>query len=396
MNESRSVEAARTGAPPSRAGRGVGFIFFVIALIALVIAVGVIPRIKQRAALGRTQSEAAAPRRVRAATVASPSKEDSVSLPATSAPIRTTQLFAKSSGFIRRNLVEVGDAVKTGQLLAEIDARETDQELHLADARLEEAEANVGIVEGSATRNKNLATAGVVSRQQADDAKASANSAVAVVKTRRAEVERLRALRAYQKIIAPFDGVVVRRNFDPGALVGQGGSGNTPIFEVADVSALRVVIDIPQIYAQGVVAGGDTTVYLPQAPTKGEKGKIVRTSAVLDPTTRTRRTEIELPGGGSILPNAFVYVKLSLPKNVKSLIVPASALIIRKDGTQVAKLEGNVVKLVPVEISRDLGREIELSSGVALGDRVVLNPSDELATGAEVRVVEEKPNAAAP
>ncbi len=389
MNESTNQPTSRAHLP-LRSARFSGLFVGALAVLVVAIALGVLPRIAQRKALAVAATEVSLPRRVRVAPATAGAAQDSIALPATSSPIRTTQLYAKSSGFLRRNHVEVGDLVKAGQLLAEIDAKETDEQLALATAQLDEAKANVGIVEEAASRNRKLANVGVVSAQQADDAKASANSAVAIVKTRGAEVQRISALRAYQRIIAPFDGTVVRRNYDPGALVGSAGGGGIPLFEIADTSTLRIVVDVPQVYAQGVAVGGEAKVYLAQNPKAAENAKIVRASAVLDPVSRTRHTEIELPGGKTILPNAFVYVRLILPKPQATVVIPSAALIVRRDGMQVARIDGSKVTLVPIELSRDLGREIEVVSGVALGDRVVLNPPDELASGTEVRVVEEK------
>lgn len=356
--------------------------------VAGLVGVGLAPRLARREALAKAQQAATGPRRVRVAPVKSGAPIHELKLPATSAPSRTTTLYAKSTGFLRKSHVEVGDTVKAGQVLADIDSRETDQELALAEARVVEAEANIGIVQGTATRNAELAAAGVVSKQQAEDSRAAANSAEAALRIRRADVERLRALRAYQKVVAPFDGTVVKRNLDPGALVGPAGAAGVPLFEVASIDVLRVVVDVPQAFAKDVSTEVGVSVFMPQTPNKMTKGKVARTSAALDPATRTRRTEIELPAG-DVLPNAFVYVKLALPKSTAGLTIPASALVVRKEGTLVAKVDGSRVSLVPVEILRDLGKELDVVSGpVAPGARLVVNVPDDLADGAEVEVVE--------
>jgi RND family efflux transporter MFP subunit len=365
--------------------------------LAALAAAGIAPRLRRQTALAAAETAALAPRRVRVGSVVATSKTADVTLPATSAPLRSTQLYAKSAGFLRRNHADVGDVVKSGQNLADIDARETDEELRLAEAQLEEALANVGIVQGTASRNGRLAEAGVVSQQQADDTRAQANTASAVVKTRRAAVERLRAVRAYQQVTAPFDGVVVRRGFDPGALVGTASTGSTPLFEVAAIDTLRVVVEVPQAYASGVAPGLVADVFLPTAPQVKERGTVVRVSSVLDATTRTRRTEIELPGGRSILPNAFVYATLAIPKTTPGLSVPSSALIVRREGTLLARVkpdEAGVtrVTLLKVEILRDQGKDLDILGPLAAGERVVLNGSDELADGSVVTVDEGKPD----
>jgi RND family efflux transporter MFP subunit len=358
-----------------------------IALGAAVV-VGVVPRIKQREALAKVEKELAAPRLVRTATVRPGDARADLVLPGTSAPFRSSVLYAKSSGFVRRNLVDVGDLVKTGQVLAEIDAPETAEEIRLAQARLDEAQANVGLAQGTADRANKLVGAGVVSQQQGDDTRAQANSAVASVATRKAELQRLLVIRGYQQIVAPFDGVVTRRGTDPGALVGApGASGSLALFEVADVQMLRVFVDVPDAYASDVKPGVEAQVFSPRAPAQKVIGKVARTSGVLEQATRTLRAEVHVRGEGAVLPGAFVYVRLSIPRAKPAPVVAASALIVRKEGTLVAKVEGGRLTLVPILLGRDFGKEMEALDGIAAGDEVVVNASDELETGQQVEVV---------
>jgi len=399
------LKASASTAPPTaapsdlhalaRGARPFRLVLLGVLVLGGLVAAGVAPRLRQRASLAAAEVAARAPRRVRVGAVIATGKTAEVTLPATSAPLRSTQLYAKSSGFLRRNHADVGDVVKSGQNLADIDARETDEELRLAEAQLEEAKSNVGIVQGTAARNGRLAEAGVVSQQQADDTRAHANTAEAVVKTRRAAVDRLRAIRTYQQVTAPFDGVIVRRGFDTGALVGTPSTASTPLFEVAAIDTLRVVVDVPQAFAAGVAPGLVADVFLPTAPQAKERGTVVRVSSVLDPASRTRRAEIELPGGRGILPNAFVYATLSIPKTVPGLSVPSSALIVRREGTLLARVDtdksgATKVQLVKVEILRDLGKDLDVSGPIQAGERVVLNGSDELADGTPVAIDEGK------
>lgn len=361
-----------------------------IALGAAVV-VGVVPRLKQREALARVEKEINAPKRVRVNAVRAGEARTDVTLPGTSAPFRTSALYAKSSGFVRKNLVDVGDQVKAGQVLAEIDAPETAQEIRLAQARLDEAEANVGLVQGSAERTSRLVASGVVSQQQGDDSRAMANSAVASVATRKAELQRLNVMRGYQQIVAPFDGIVTRRGTDPGALVGAGGGGGPALFEVADVTLLRVFVDVPDAYAGDVKQDVEAVVFSPRDPAQKVAGKVARTSGVLEQATRTLRAEIHVRGEGAVVPGAFVYVKLSVPRAKPSPVIPASALIVRKEGTLVAKVAGGKVTLVPVIVGRDFGKEIELLDGAKVGEDVVINASDVLETGQVVEVLPPAP-----
>ncbi len=357
-----------------------------VALGAAVVA-GIVPRLKQREALARVEQELTAPRRVRVAPVRAGDARVEVTLPGTSAPFRSSVLYAKSNGFVRRNLVDVGDRVKSGQLLAEIDAPETAQEIRLAQARLDEAEANVPLVQGTANRAKSLAGSGIVSQQQADDTRAQANSAVAAVATHRAELQRLQILRGYQRIVAPFDGIVTRRGTDPGALVGAAGTSALALFEVADIDLLRVYVDVPDAYAPDVTVGVEARVFSPRDPAHLVAGKVARTSGVLDQSTRTLRAEVHVRGEGAVLPGAFVYVRLSIPRASPPPVVLASALIVRKEGTLVAKVVDGRLTLTQVTLGRDFGKEVEVLAGVAIGDDVVVNASDALETGQLVEVV---------
>jgi multidrug efflux system membrane fusion protein len=357
-------------------------------------AVGIVPRLAQRQALARTQAQLAGPRLVRTAPVAAGAPVAEITLPATSAPLHSTLLYAKSIGFLRKNHVDVGDRVKRGQLLAEIDAPETDEEIRLAQAQLEEATANVDIVKNTLQRNTELAKVGLVSREQADQSQAQANTAAASVKTRQAALQRLSTMRGYQRVVAPFDGVIAKRGFDPGSLVG----GAQALFEVAQTQTLRVAIDVPQSMAAGIEPGIDAVVFMPSAPAQQIAGKVARRSGVLDPSTRTLRTEVQIPGEGTILPGAFVYVKLAVPRKTPPLVVPGSALMVRKEGTQLAEVTNGTIALRAVEVGRDLGREVEILAGIRVGVPVVLNPPDDLVDGMAVQVVvdpkpETKPDA---
>jgi RND family efflux transporter MFP subunit len=387
--------AAVISKPPTTNKAGgrvaVGGVLAVLA-VAAAVAVGVVPRLRQHATLDAVEQEQRGPRRVRVGAVTAGAAIAEVTLPGTSSPFFSTQIYANSNGYMRKSLVEVGDRVKSGQRLAEIVAHEADADLRSAEARYDEARANLEIVQRTAERSKELATAGVQSQQQAEDARALANSSASALKARKAELDRLRDVRGYQEITAPFDGVVTRRALDPGALVGPARAGGPVIFEVAKTDLLRVVVDVPQGFAHDVVPGVPANVYLASAPTSGVVGKVARTSGVLDASTRTLHVEVQIPGDGPILPGAFVYVRLSVPRPKAPAKVSANALIVRKEGTLVARIVDGKIALTPIAVARDLGKELEVASGVAPGDQVVLNPSDDLREGEQVTVVENKPD----
>jgi membrane fusion protein, multidrug efflux system len=354
--------------------------------LAAAVAAGVVPRLKQREALARVEQQNASARRVRVASARAGDPNAEVTLPGTSAPFRTSVLYAKANGYVQKNLVDVGDRVTAGQVLARIDAPETGEEIRLAQARLDEAQANVGIVQGTADRATRLVNVGVLAQQQGDDARAQANTATAAVATRRAELQRLNVVRGYQQIIAPFDGVITRRGTDPGALVGAASSGGIALFEIADVEMLRVFVDVPDAYASDVKRDLEVQIFSPRDPARKLTGKIARTTGVLEQSTRTLRAEVHVRGDGVVMPGAFVYVRLAIPRSRPGPVVPASALIVRKEGTLVAKVTNGHIALAPVSLGRDFGKELEILDGVAAGDQVVVNASDELESGQAVEV----------
>lgn len=375
--------------PRRRSGRGGAWTLMVViaATLAGAVAIGVGPRLEQRDARAGATERAIGPRRVRVAPVRAGDREVTVTLPATSTPMREAVLYSRSTGFVRENLVDIGDRVTAGQLLARIDAPETAEEIRLAKARLAEARANVGLYESTSTRMTALAKGGAASQQEADDALTQANSATALVATRRADLQRLEALRDFQQILAPFAGLVTRRLVDPGALVGPASAGGVAMFEIADVDKLRVVVDVPDSYAADIALGVQAEVYSPRDPAKHVEGTVTRSSGVLAQDTRTLRVEVHVPGGDVVLPGAFVYARLKIPRASPPPVIPASALIVRKEGTMVAKVDDGVVTLAPVVIGRDFGKEIEIVDGIAAEDSVILQPPDTLANGEVVEVV---------
>lgn len=356
-------------------------------VLAGAVGAGIVPRLRQKEALAKTQSEMNAPRRVRTAKVRAGDPTVDVTLPGTSAPFQSALLYGKSTGFVRKNLVDVGDRVKSGQLLAQIDAPETAQEIRVAQARLDEAEANVGVVLATAQRTTQLVQSGSLAQQQGDDAKAQANSAVTSIATRRAELQRLQVLHGYQQIVAPFDGIITRRNVDPGALVGPAGAGSVPLFEVANVDLLRVFVDVPDAFARDVALGLDAEIYSPRDPAQKVKGKVARTSGVLEQATRTLRAELHVKSSGLVMPGAFVYVKLAVPRARPRPVIPASALVVRKEGTLVARVRDHKIDLVRVHLGRDFGKELEILDGMEAGDEVVVNASDALENGEPVEAL---------
>jgi RND family efflux transporter MFP subunit len=357
-----------------------------VALLA-VLSLGVAPRLKRQKAVDLAQKEATAPARVLVSTVTRGPKVAELTLPGTAAPFQVTKVYGKTNGFIRKTLVDLGDHVKAGQLLAEIEVPESEEELRVARARLEEAEANAKVTSGITDRRLALAEKGVVSAEDADTARGRVISAAASLKTTRAEVQRIAAVRGYQRVVAPFDGVITKRLVSKGALVST--SGGVELFEIADLKTLRVNIDVPQSLAGGVGVDLVAEVYETQTPQKKVKGLVKRTSGSLDPETRTLRAEVQIPGDAGVLSGAYVLVHLTIDRDTRPLIVPANALAVRKEGTLLLRYDDpGVLHLAHVTLGRDLGKTIEIIEGLNEGDRIVQNPLDTFVDGTQVRIAE--------
>lgn len=356
-----------------------------VAGVAGLLAAGVVPRVARRKAMEATHAAAEGPRRVAVGKATAGEKKVELSLPGSAAPMESAVLYARSSGFVRATLADIGDKVKAGQVLATIDAPETSEELRVARARLEEAELNEAIARQRSARRQTMVKDGVGSTEEAEDFVARANSASASRKTTRAEVARLSDLLSYQRVVAPFDGVVTKRHLNRGSLVASAG---TPVFELSQTATLRVFVDVPQSLAADVKPGLPVVVAPPSNPSRGIEAKVVRTAGALDPATRTLRTEIHIPGDGPLLAGAFADVRFTIERERAPVLVPASAMFVRREGPQVMQLgEGDTVHAQAIRVGRDLGKDIEVVTGVAPGDVLVLNPPDDLAEGERVSVV---------
>jgi multidrug efflux system membrane fusion protein len=326
------------------------------------------------------------PPRVAVASARLGSPQSELVLPGTALPAQSTVIHARLDGFVGKLSADLGDKVREGQLLAVLQAPEIEAELSRTRARLGEVERNLTLTRASAERHARLASGGISSQEAADEARARANSAEAGVEAGQADVGRLSALYAYRRVVAPFDGVITRRDVDRGALVK---GGTTALFEIAQTDTLKVFIDVPQSLAGEVRTGMPAEVFAPEAPARAASGQVVRTAGALDPSTRTLRTEVHLPGGGALLAGSFVRVRLKVQRAAPPVMVPTSALAMRKEGPRVVVLLADRrVQQRTVVPGRDMGAEIELLEGLQGGERVVLSPGDDLQDGAVVTVAE--------
>jgi RND family efflux transporter MFP subunit len=298
-------------------------------------------------------------------------------------------IYARTSGYLQRWLVDIGTPVKAGQLLAEIESPEVDSQLRQAQADLATAEANRKIADLTAERWRNLRATDSVSKQEADEKIASAASGDAQMQAARANVQRLRELSGFEKVVAPFDGVVTARNTDIGRLIAAGENTGPALFRVADTHRLRLYVSVPQTYAAVMKAGLKADVLFPDRPGKTYVATLDSTSSAIDASTRTLLAQLVIDNkNGELLPGAYTEVHFKLPPEVGgvSYKLPANVLLFRSDGLHVGTVDANNhVVLKPVEVGQDYGSDIEIVHGLDANDNVILSPPDSLTDGVTVR-----------
>lgn len=362
-----------------------------IGAVAGVVAVGVVVwgiLASQRAeAELKTNTESSALITVATTKPASEGSEAEISLPGSVQANTDAPIYARTNGYLKRWLVDIGTQVKAGQLLAEIDAPEVDQQLRQAQADLADAQASQEIAKVTADRWRGLQQTDSVSKQEADEKISLEATAVAKVQAAQANLQRLRELSGFKKIVAPFDGVVTARNTDVGQLIAGGGSG-PELFRIADTRQLRLYVHVPQSYAAAMQPNLVAEVQFPDRPGFVYKAKLERTSNALD-TSRTLLAQLIVDNAkNELLPGAYAEVNFKLPANAAtSFKLPANTLLFRGDGLQVATVDGSShVALKPVTLGRDFGSDIEIVHGLSAEDNVILSPPDSLTDKAEVRV----------
>lgn len=312
---------------------------------------------------------------------------EEVSLPGNIQPFTDAAIFARTSGYLKKRYADLGSRVKAGQVLAEIDTPETDQQLLQARADLATAQANARLAQTTAERYQDLIKTDSVSRQDLDNALGNYDAKKAAVQSEDANVKRLEELQRFKTIYAPFDGVITARNTDIGALIGSG-SGAKELFHIASMTRLRIFVSVPQLYSSAVHVGMIADIDIQNLPGRTFKGRLARTAQAIDPESRTLLSEIDLDNpGGEILPGSFAQVHLKLPTSATTFRLPVSTLIFRSDGLRVAVVKDGTVSLAPIVLGRDFGSTVEVVSGLKGGESVVVNPPDSLADGQAVTVV---------
>ena len=324
---------------------------------------------------------------VRTAVVTGGASGQTLALPGTLQGYVQAPVAARAGGYLRRWTKDIGSRVAKGELLAEIDSPELDQQLSQAIAARNQTAASLDLAKSTLDRWEALRKRDAVSQQELEERRSGFQQARANLAASDANVDRLRELESFKRVVAPFAGVITKRNVDIGDLID--GTGK-PLFLLAQTDPLRVYVNLPQAYAQLVRIGQPATISQAELAGRSFKGEVARTSASIDSATRTMQVEIALPNrDGALLPGAFVEVSLAVAPGT-ALTIPSNALIFRGEGTRIALVgSDNVVKLRPVRIGRNYGESVEVIEGVASGDRLVLNPPDSLTQGDKVQVAKD-------
>jgi RND family efflux transporter MFP subunit len=297
-------------------------------------------------------------------------------------------IFARVSGYLKSWSADIGARVKAGQVIAEIEAPDLDQQLLQARADLASQEASARLSEATLTRRKTLIASNFVSMQEIDERTADLSNKKAAVNSGLANVERLEALAGYKKITVPFDGVVTARDTDVGALINAGGGSGPAMFVISDISKLRVYVNVPQTYVPAIRIGAKAVISMPEYPNRTFQATVEASSQSVDVNSGTTRMQLGLDNSaGELMPGGYANVRLNLQRDGVPLHIPASALIFNQNGLRVATVgSDDKVLFKTVTIARDLGREIELASGLSPEDRVIVAPPDGLADGDQVRI----------
>jgi len=303
-------------------------------------------------------------------------------LPASLQPFQDSPIYARTTGYLARFLVDIGDTVKAGQTLAIIDSPEVDRQLAQSQAALAQSRANAALAKLTAARWVNLAKTNSVSVQDADEKSAAAEASAANVQAAEAEVARLAQLKDFEIVTAPFDGVISARGADVGTLITTDAS-RPLLFRLAQRTLLRVYVNVPQAYVRSVQPGVPADVLVSEFPDRTFTAKIVRAAGALDASSRTLQTEVQLPNeDGQLLPGMFVQVRFRFAPTDPPLLIPSNAAIIRADGTLVAAVDAqHAVRLKKIKLGRDFGTQIEILAGLDAGATIVANPSDALTEG---------------
>ena len=375
-----------------RGRRPLRWIGSVIALVAVaaVLVSGIWSRIRSRTALGAETAQVA----LTAVSVVSPKQTapaQEIVLPGNVEPFITSPIYARTNGYLKKWYFDIGAHVKKGQLLAVIDSPEVDQQLQQARSNLLTAQANLELASITKARYEGLSKTKAVSQQDVDNAVSTYNADKATVEADKAAVEQYTALVSFEKIYAPFDGVITARNTDIGDLINSGSNANvkTDLFHMVQPGTLRVYVNVPEEYSQGIRIGMTADLSLAEFPGRKFQGKLVRTAEAINMTTRTLLIEIEVDNPKhTLLTGSYAEVHLKVPSAASGSLIPVNTLIFRSEGLRVGIVRGGKIVLAAVTPGHDFGNQIEIVAGLKPEDQVVINPPDSIVDGQQVQIVQ--------
>jgi len=372
--------------PPAPPRKTLIIVLLVVVVLVLSGAASMFSRIRAEHALAKETDVDSVP----TVSVVHPTAEtpyEQLVLPASLQAFEESPIYARTNGYLLRWYKDIGSRVNKGELLADIDTPEVDQELSQARATRQQIAAQRDLAKISADRWQNLRKTDSVSQQEADTQSSSYQQALANLAAADANVRRLEQLESFKRVYAPFSGLLVKRNVDPGALI-NAGSGGVELFILAKVDPLRVYTNVPQAYSPAIKNGMLAYITLPEIPGQKFRGTVARTADAIDPATRTLLTEVDVPNkDGHLLRGSFGEVHFSAKSNAEKVTVPVNAMLFRQEGAQLAVVGAdNKVQLRPITIGRDYGTTLEILGGVNLEDRIIINPADSLENGQRVNV----------
>jgi RND family efflux transporter MFP subunit len=358
--------------------------------VAAMLAYGMWSRVRASKKLGAETSQLA----VTKVSVISPKQTapaQEIILPGNVQPFISSPIYARTNGYLKNWYVDIGARVKQGQLLAVIDAPEVDQQLAQSLSNLNTAKANLALAEITKNRYEGLIKTNAVAQQDVDNAVGSYKANQAIVAADEANVKQLQALQSFERIYAPFDGVVTARNTDIGDLIDSGSSGSvkTDLFHIAQPGTLRVYVNVPEEYSQGVKVGMTANLALAEFPGRTFQGKLVRTADAINVTTRTLLIEVDVQNPtGTLLTGSYAEVHLQLPTPASTYLIPVNTLLFRSEGLHVGLIKDGKAEISAVTPGHDFGDQIEIVAGLKADDQIIVNPPDSIVSGQQVQIVQ--------
>jgi RND family efflux transporter MFP subunit len=385
----QTLPSSDVGRPQRPRRRWLGAALALIVVAALLVS-GILSRVRARTTLKAETAQVA----LTAVSVVSPKQTapaEEIILPGNVQPFITSPVYARTNGYLKKWYFDIGAHVKQGQLLAVIETPEVDQQLQQARSNLATAQANLELAVITKTRYQGLLKSNAVSQQDVDNAVGTYNANKAIVEADQAAVEQYAALVSFEKIYAPFDGVITARNTDIGDLINSGSNANvkTDLFHIAQPGTLRVYVNVPEEYSRGIKVGMTAELALAEFPGRTFQGKLVRTADAINMTTRTLLVEIDVANPTStLLTGSYAEVHLKVAAQPSTFIIPVNTLIFRSEGLRVGIVKDGKVALTAVTPGHDFGNQIEIVSGLKPDDQVIINPPDSIVTGQQVQIVQ--------